>query len=331
MVGQAGRRVSLVCIQPEFGPCMTCVRSDHAGRACTRKSRPTATVQDFLERYEVGDTVGVGGELAQGMAAAPPARSRRGDLRAAGRAGVARSKPRRRPPTAPRPAPLPCTGFAVVKRGRDKTTGETVAIKVRSCTLQQPSLWGGSGLRRPALRWFPRIPHGGPAAAGAARAHGSCGTCAPPPRLCPPTPPARPPTGPSPPGPSCQVVDKSRYAAGDNSLEREIQVLCKVSPGGDGRVVPRPGRVPRCFVGGGSGRSAHGSAHHAAAADAAALAAHPCSEAARTRAHAAAFSGHPQPAAHRPWPASSRARRRWTTPIASSSMQCTSHSGRSTS
>jgi hypothetical protein len=25
-----------------------------------------------------------------------------------------------------------------------------------------------------------------------------------------------------------QVVDKSRYAAGDNSLEREIQVLCKV-------------------------------------------------------------------------------------------------------
>lgn len=27
---------------------------------------------------------------------------------------------------------------------------------------------------------------------------------------------------------SLQVVDKSRYAAGDNSLEREIQVLCKV-------------------------------------------------------------------------------------------------------
>jgi len=25
-----------------------------------------------------------------------------------------------------------------------------------------------------------------------------------------------------------QMVDKSRYAAGDNSLEREIQVLCKV-------------------------------------------------------------------------------------------------------
>uniref|UniRef100_A0A383VKX5 Protein kinase domain-containing protein n=1 Tax=Tetradesmus obliquus TaxID=3088 RepID=A0A383VKX5_TETOB len=63
-----------------------------------------ATVQDFLERYEVGETVGVG-------------------------------------------------GFAVVKRGRDKVTSEPVAIK---------------------------------------------------------------------------VVDKSRYAAGDNSLEREIQVLCKV-------------------------------------------------------------------------------------------------------
>lgn len=28
--------------------------------------------------------------------------------------------------------------------------------------------------------------------------------------------------------PVLQVVDKSRYAAGDNSLEREIQVLCKV-------------------------------------------------------------------------------------------------------
>ncbi|MEW5300638.1 MAG: hypothetical protein WDW36_003553 [Sanguina aurantia] len=63
-----------------------------------------ATVQDFLERYEVGETVGVG-------------------------------------------------GFAVVKKGRDKASGEPVAIK---------------------------------------------------------------------------VVDKSRYAAGDNSLEREIQVLVKV-------------------------------------------------------------------------------------------------------
>ncbi|GAX83638.1 hypothetical protein CEUSTIGMA_g11062.t1 [Chlamydomonas eustigma] len=63
------------------------------------------TVQDFLERYEVGETVGVG-------------------------------------------------GFAVVKKGRDKLTGDPVAIK---------------------------------------------------------------------------VVDKSRYAAGDNSLEREIQVLIKVN------------------------------------------------------------------------------------------------------
>lgn len=74
----------------------------------SHKRRPSVfsnvTVQDFLERYEVGDTVGVG-------------------------------------------------GFAVVKRGRDRETGEDVAIK---------------------------------------------------------------------------VVDKSRYAAGDNSLEREIQVLLKV-------------------------------------------------------------------------------------------------------
>lgn len=63
-----------------------------------------ATVQDFLERYEIGETVGEG-------------------------------------------------GFAIVKEGRDKRTYERVAIK---------------------------------------------------------------------------VVDKSRYADGDNSLEREIQVLCKV-------------------------------------------------------------------------------------------------------
>ena len=35
-----------------------------------------------------------------------------------------------------------------------------------------------------------------------------------------------------------QVVDKSRYAAGDNSLEREIQVLIKVS----GKAPPAMGR-----------------------------------------------------------------------------------------
>eukprot|EP00201_Polytomella_parva_P007314 CAMPEP_0175075824 /NCGR_PEP_ID=MMETSP0052_2-20121109/22298_1 /TAXON_ID=51329 ORGANISM="Polytomella parva, Strain SAG 63-3" /NCGR_SAMPLE_ID=MMETSP0052_2 /ASSEMBLY_ACC=CAM_ASM_000194 /LENGTH=376 /DNA_ID=CAMNT_0016344719 /DNA_START=95 /DNA_END=1225 /DNA_ORIENTATION=- len=72
----------------------------------TRKAQvyTNATVQGFLERYEVGETVGVG-------------------------------------------------GFAVVKKGKDKETGEPVAIK---------------------------------------------------------------------------VVDKSRYASGDNSLEREIQVLIKV-------------------------------------------------------------------------------------------------------
>jgi calcium/calmodulin-dependent protein kinase I len=59
------------------------------------------------------------------------------------------------PANAPSPAPPPPkkTGFAVVKRGRDRLSSEPVAIK---------------------------------------------------------------------------VVDKSRYAAGDTSLEREIQVLCKV-------------------------------------------------------------------------------------------------------
>ncbi|KAJ9523149.1 hypothetical protein QJQ45_023967 [Haematococcus lacustris] len=87
---------------------------------------PNATVQDFLERYEVGETVGVG-------------------------------------------------GFAVVKKGKDKRTGEPVAIKV-----------GRSG---------------------SAADDGSLQA------------PAHPPV---------QVVDKSRYAAGDNSLEREIQVLLKV-------------------------------------------------------------------------------------------------------
>lgn len=78
--------------------------ADAALRARAPQVYPNATVQDFLEHYEVGETVGVG-------------------------------------------------GFAVVKKGKDKKTSEPVAIK---------------------------------------------------------------------------VVDKSRYAAGDNSLEREIQVLLKV-------------------------------------------------------------------------------------------------------
>jgi len=65
------------------------------------------------------------------------------------------------------------SGFAVVKKGKDKQTGAPVAIKV-------PSILHLSGHR---LSIF-----------------------------------------------SClfQVVDKSRYATGDNSLEREIQVLIKV-------------------------------------------------------------------------------------------------------
>ncbi len=67
-----------------------------------------ATVQDFLERYEVGETVGVGGK--------------RGGPRCAvcladhGRQAVLTLRL--------------LLGFAVVKKGRDKKTGDPVAIKV---------------------------------------------------------------------------------------------------------------------------------------------------------------------------------------------------------
>ena len=123
-----------------------------------------ATVQDFLERYEVGETVGVGGRL--------------GGLQA----GVITGAP---PNQAWFSSPA---GFAVVKKGKDKRTGEPVAIKVRSSPQTAP------------------MHDGDPC----------CNTCA-----C--TPP--------------QVVDKSRYAAGDNSLEREIQVLLKVRPCGNPRLL----------------------------------------------------------------------------------------------
>lgn len=74
---------------------------------------------------------------------------------------------------------LVTTGFAVVKKGKDRKTGQPVAIKVGStfaCETSQSSCMSK-------------------------RCHSSA---------------------------VLQVVDKSRYATGDNSLQREIQVLCKV-------------------------------------------------------------------------------------------------------
>jgi hypothetical protein len=189
---------------------------------------PTATVQDFLERYEVGDTVGVGGERRRragrgggAAAAAPP----RGRVRARGgrawRRGARRPRPRRpHLRAAPRRA-----GFAVVKRGRDKTTGENVAIKVRGGGGRVKSRGGvrcrrGGGGGAAATGACPmRQRRAGP---GGGRRRGrwlaaSADACQP--RA------SRPPL---PSAPPLKVVDKSRYAAGDNSLEREIQVLCKV-------------------------------------------------------------------------------------------------------
>lgn len=72
------------------------------------------------------------------------------------------------------------TGFAVVKKGKDRKTGQPVAIKVEySCTQ----------------------------IAATVQVHVQKVS-----QLC----------------AELQVVDKSRYATGDNSLQREIQVLCKV-------------------------------------------------------------------------------------------------------
>jgi serine/threonine protein kinase len=108
-----------------------------------------------LERYEVGETIGVGGKLrAWHAGVASPARERETQPRRHRHRRVAATTthPPLTTPLNPHPPP-PQTGFAVVKRGRDRLTSEPVAIK---------------------------------------------------------------------------VVDKSRYAAGDTSLEREIQVLCKV-------------------------------------------------------------------------------------------------------
>lgn len=89
-------------------------------------------------------------------------------------------------------------GFAVVKKGKDKKTGEPVAIKVRRL-------------------------HVGSTALDASTGHLGRETCN---------------LG----SPPMQVVDKSRYAAGDNSLEREIQVLIKVRRAG--RLWPE---LPTCW------------------------------------------------------------------------------------
>lgn len=52
-----------------------------------------------------------------------------------------RGRPRTHTQLLPSLSPL-CTGFAVVKRGRDKLSGEPVAIKVGGC---RGSWWGGVG------------------------------------------------------------------------------------------------------------------------------------------------------------------------------------------
>lgn len=72
------------------------------------------------------------------------------------------------------------TGFAVVKKGKDRKTGQPVAIKVEySCTQTAATV---QFLVEKVSQDSAVL----------------------------------------------QVVDKSRYATGDNSLQREIQVLCKV-------------------------------------------------------------------------------------------------------
>lgn len=70
-------------------------------------------MQDFLERFEVGETVGAGGT-----------HHKKGSLLL--NSGAYRPL---------QPGSGPCAGFAVVKRGRDKLTGEPVAIKVHDGIL----------------------------------------------------------------------------------------------------------------------------------------------------------------------------------------------------
>lgn len=69
------------------------------------------TVRDILARYEVGETVGVGGAAFVSFF-------------------KLRQDVRWRTPSVQQIAD--CAGFAVVKRGRDKKTGEIVAIKVNA-------------------------------------------------------------------------------------------------------------------------------------------------------------------------------------------------------
>jgi hypothetical protein len=67
-----------------------------------------ATVQQFLERYEVGQTIGVGGEYFGAARCLPDGLSYTGRLTML----------------------LFFAGFSVVKAGTDKKTGACVAIKV---------------------------------------------------------------------------------------------------------------------------------------------------------------------------------------------------------
>ena len=91
----------------------------------------------------------------------------------------------------------------MVKRGRDKKTGQDVAIKVQYAVMHSAG-----------PQWMVIPEQDG----GSLMHEGSTKPCADSavPRQQPP---------------ALQVVDKSRYSKGDNSLQREIQVLCKVRHG----------------------------------------------------------------------------------------------------
>lgn len=52
--------------------CTSAVQLDHFADGLLWLCLVAATVQDFLERYEVGETVGVGGEGAMGSLRQPP-------------------------------------------------------------------------------------------------------------------------------------------------------------------------------------------------------------------------------------------------------------------
>jgi len=126
---------------------IACALRGHGGVAwadlafvpCWLPAASTATVQDFLDVYEVGETVGVGGEWCLDPLASSLGRPRTDALLAL---SVVYACPESSvyPATIEHPLTrgalrlLPAcsriAGFAVVKKGRDKRTGEPVAIKV---------------------------------------------------------------------------------------------------------------------------------------------------------------------------------------------------------